>query len=193
MTQLAIWYTTLVLGAIIVAIVAAARFGRPSWYRTYTTEARFGVSQALFALLHLTVFLVLCLLALRIGRTYVTARDSDLWALILFSPLLLGIVAVLALPMVSWLDRWPRELLHRIAGAPGEGLRLAHVLDTAEFVANGEMDAETRALLLRRGIDVTADCVDPARAARHQFVQATHLFLQLRAWASGPRYESFLI
>jgi hypothetical protein len=193
MKGLVVWYTTLVLGAIIVAIVAAARFGRPSWYRTYTTEARFDLSQAVFALLHIAVFFVLCLLVLRVGKAYVAVEDSDLWALILFSPLLVSIAAVMALPLLSWLDRWPRELLHRMAGAPSEGLRLAHVLEAAEFVPSGAIDEETRALLLRRGIDVTGDCVEPAIAARQQFVQATHLFLQLRAWAGGPRYELFRI
>ncbi|HEY1327399.1 MAG TPA: hypothetical protein VGI14_10705 [Casimicrobiaceae bacterium] len=193
MKELAVWYVTLVLGACIVGIVAASRFGRPSWYRTYTTEARFDLSQALFAMLHVGVYFVLCLIVLRIGRAYVVDKASDLWALVQLSPVLLGMVAVVVLPMIGWLDRWPREVLHRLAGAPSEGLRLAHVLESADFVASGDVDEETRALLERRGIDVTADCVDPARVALDQFVKATHLFLRLRAWASGPRYESFLM
>ncbi len=192
MKDLSPWYAAFIVGTIIVAIVASARFNRPTWYRTYTTEARFDLAQALFALMQMLIFFLVCLLLLRVGRALIVDADSDLAALVMLSPILLAIAAVIVLPMIPWLDRWPREQLHRIAGAPEQGLLLARLLEEAEFVPSDVMDEETRSLLLHRGVDPAMECVAPARAVREQFVRATRLFVQMRAWSQAPRYAGFL-
>ena len=192
MKDLTPWYTSFILGTIIVAIVATARFSRPTWYRTYTTEARFDLAQALFALTQMLVFFLVCLLELRIGTAMVVDSESDLWALVMLAPVLIAIAAVIVLPMIPWLDRWPRAQLQRVAGAPEQGLRLAQMLEAAEFVPSQDVDQETRSLLLHRGVDLTTECVAPAHAVRDQFVRATHLFVQMRAWSAAPRYAGFM-
>jgi hypothetical protein len=133
MKELSPWYAAFIVGTIIVAIVASARFNRPTWYRTYTTEARYDLAQALFALMQMLIFFLVCLLLLRVGRVLIVDADSDLAALVMASPILLAIAAVIVLPMIPWLDRWPREQLHRIAGAPQQGLLLARLLEEAEL------------------------------------------------------------
>jgi hypothetical protein len=166
--RLSPWYGAFIVGTIIVAIQASARFNRPSWYRTYTTEARFDLAQALFALLQMLIFFAVCLLLLRVGRALIVDANSELAALVMASPILLAIAAVIVLPSIPRLDRWPREQLHRIAGAPEQGLLLARLLEEAEFVPSDVMDEETRSLLLHRGVDPAMECVAPARAVRDQ-------------------------
>lgn len=185
------WYVGFVLGSIIVATMASMRFNRPSWQRSYTTSFRYHLALALFLILQITVYYVLCSITRHAVLNFGNFEAEDRSVVMLGSPILIALVVGLLLPLVRPYERWPRAKLLSVAGIPGEGEQLAILLEGAPFAASEAVLAEAKSSMVRRGLDPDHRWLAPAEPVKQLLVKAAVVFLQLRSWESNPRYKHF--
>jgi len=172
-----------------IALVVTVMFGwigfnEPSWSRTYTTALRYRAALLLHIALYVGSLLVAFLVLRRMFHD-VGNRDEVVAAWVAFA----AIACVRGIPLLA---RWPRRLLHRVAGIPDLAARLAERLTDTPLERRGTVEAEARALLENRGIESDCDWLPAAQNVYQQLLNATVLFVQLRTWELDRQYARFV-
>lgn len=178
------WAANLVFAFVLTGLLAAVGFNRPSWSRSYTTAARYGLA----AVAHVAVYLLLLLVVgavlqrLRVATDAAGTPEDVVWAALALT------LCVRAAPPLA---RRIRARMHRLAGIPNHAWCLAKFLADSPIEASAEIQAQARTTLEGRGIDADRDWLPLARPLHRQMFTTTQLFIQLRAWEEAPAFSGF--
>jgi hypothetical protein len=205
-----IWWSQLLLGIIVLAVVKIKRFGTPSWVRSYTTAANYFLGLLAYFLSIGFIYFLLTEITRRLAfkelllaskelllasKELLNVSPSPVFYWWIFSAPLLIVFALLLLlrfrPLSS-LEAWFRKKLYDLIGYPGQAYRLTEVLFRSEYERSGQIETEVRSLLLGRGYDPNQNWLPVADPLRDQWFKAAILFHQIRNWESNKRYREFL-
>lgn len=178
------------LGGLLCAIGAYLGFDRPTWSRTFTTGARFRGALLMHVFLYVSIFfIVFALLRVTVEsashEAVDIARERELVVILIC--LAFGITLILRMVWAG-----PRRWLHRIAGIPSHGLRLAAVLAESELNPSHDILQRTRDTLVSRGVDIDADWLPAAQPTHRLLLKAAALFIQIRDWENERRFRRFV-
>ena len=182
-------YIRFLLGMLLIAAIAGMSFNRPSWTRTYTSLARYGVAILLFISCQVLIYYFVSLIAQYIQHSLV-ANPQSLFAL--FSPTLISVALTILITQHRLINQTLREKLHSLAGVPEVALQLTQALVDAPFHAQEKETSEAKLLLLRRGIDCDQDWLTPAKASQELFLKATIVYLRMKGWERQRAFSEFM-
>lgn len=181
-----------VVGASFIALYSYHRFNTPYTNRSSTTALRYHLGAAVYALLIVSVYLVLSHIQLseRVEGLLSSSQEG-----LLRDPLLLALLLTVLLPQAPWLaslDNWLREKCKRLAAIPYEVRRLSAELRRAPFEPSADIRAAVRHRLLERGFEEEEVRLEEGEGPQGLWLKATALMVELQQWESEPRFAGFL-